>query len=85
MVVQWEFLLRLGRASRLPTRRGLDGFLLAALQGVGDAGQAQELELGDQLMSQFHERPPAQWPTNSSALRTKACAAGVSIGTHSDN
>ena len=55
-------------------------FLLPMLQRFEDTGQAQMLELGRELVGQFHDTPPTQSPNSSSTERTKRRATGVDIG-----
>ena len=52
----------------------VDRLPVAGLQRGEHAGQAQLLELGAQLVLEFHVAPPKRWPNNSVAVRTKVRA-----------
>ena len=59
----------------------LDRLAVAGVQGLQHPGQAQLLELGGELVHQFHRRPPSKSPKSSVALRMKVCAgAGCGHG-----
>jgi len=53
-----------------------DGLLVAHLQRLEDAGQAQAFEPGRELVLQVHQTPPAVMVANSAAARAKVRDAG---------
>src|SRR5436309_2300154 len=55
----------------------VEGLPMPGVQGGEHAGEAQLLELGAQLMLEFHANPPKTCPNNSPAVRTKARAGAI--------
>jgi len=53
-----------------------NGLLVANVQRLKNARQAQAFQEGNELVRHLHDTPPIRWPTSSLADRTKATAGG---------